>query len=102
MPTTEIGLFIFAIFIAVHGIGVYFKLYQKFDKFDIIAHSLGGLTVGTFIPNIFLAVFLFILWEIFETILTKIGRADFNETLTNKLRDVFFGIIGFVIGAYIL
>lgn len=84
--------------------------YRRNDAlFDIwsITHLLMGVLFGWLI-NPFWAVVLLVLWEpleilILSPLLKRYFNIDFGyESLRNSLSDIFFDILGVIIGAWIL
>ena len=100
MANLETGLLVFLVFLAIHVIGVLLKWYEKLRYFDVLTHFLGGISLSIFIKNFTLAFFLILTWEVVEMALVVPGKKKFREDLPNKLRDLFFGIAGYLIGIY--
>lgn len=76
-----------------------------FDLWSIV-HLLTGVALG-WVMSPFVALVIMILWEpleilVLSPLLAKVGIVFGYESLRNSLSDIFFDIVGVIIGAYIL
>ena len=92
MAFEQFGLEIILIFVIAHLTAVIMKWYETYPDVDVITHFLGGMALGVLVKDVTIAIFVIIVWEIIEIILSRPGIPTFNEKLPNKVRD---GIIGF-------
>ena len=86
------------IFLFVHWTARNRGWYYTHARIDMLTHLLGGLTLGAFLKDIEVSVLLIFSWELIEMILVRKERTAFKENPLNKLSDLFFGLLGFIIG----
>ena len=89
-----------------HAVGLEASLYWSQWWFDLVAHLLGGVSLGIFIPfffpqryrflSLFFLLLLVISWEVFEVFVLQIA-VEAPTYLTDTIVDV---VIGFVSGAF--
>jgi len=97
MATLEGKIILLVLFLAAHIIASWKKWYDKRPVVDTITHFLGGLVLGAFLKDWMVAVAIIVGWEIFEMLLVSKHWRSFRETPLNKIRDVLFGLLGFII-----
>lgn len=93
----------------LHLLGNIYSLYWKWEWYDVLLHTLGGIAIGAYVQYMgfyrlaaaAFALTLLIVWEVFEVYIRRIDTLS-SAYRVDTVLDITTGLVGIIIGCYLV